>query len=188
MQHNSNVDKKVSLTNICIKRLVGDLKMLIREPLEDIEVITEDDNMLVWYFLIRGPEYSDYKGGYYLGIIDHDPDYPFKPPNFRILTPNGRFIPDDKICLSNSGFHVEEWSSMWNVKTMLMGLLSVMLDDVEHGLAHIRDTPENRTKLAEESIEYNKTRYHNIIKKFANKRFLDESCNPKVNEVKDELS
>ncbi len=164
------------LSSICAKRLMGDVKMLMREPLEYIEAVPDEKDMLTWYFLIKGPEFSDYKEGYYIGKIMHDPDYPFKPPNFMMLTPSGRFIPDHEICLSNSGYHKDEWSAMWNIKTILAGFLSIMLDDVEHGISHIRGTPEDREKMAKDSIEYNRSKYPNIVKRFT--RLLDENGNP----------
>jgi ubiquitin-conjugating enzyme E2 J2 len=156
--------------------------MLRKEPLEYIEALPDEKDMLTWYFMIKGPEFSDYKGGYYLGKIMHNPDYPFKSPDFMMLTPSGRFMPDKQICLSNSSYHPDEWSSMWNVKTILTGFLSIMLDDVDHGISHIKDTPENRAKMAIESIEYNKALYPDIIKRFT--RFLDEDGNPLKNNKK----
>ncbi len=172
------------LSSICTKRLMGDVKMLMKDPLEYIEAVPDEKDMLTWYFLIKGPEFSDYKGGYYIGKIMHDPDYPFKPPNFMMLTPSGRFIPDNKICLSNSGYHKDEWSAMWNIKTILTGFLSIMLDDIEHGISHIRDSKKNRAQMANDSIEYNRSNYPNIVKRFT--RLLDENGDP-LNEANDEL-
>lgn len=172
------------LSKICTKRLMGDVKMLMKEPLEYIEAVPDDKDMLTWYFLIKGPEFSDYNGGYYIGKIMHDPDYPFKPPNFMMLTPSGRFIPDNKICLSNSGYHKDEWSAMWNIKTILAGFLSIMLDDVEHGISHIRGTPEGRAEMAKNSIECNRSKYPDIVKRFT--RLLDENGDPKSCESSNE--
>ena len=163
-------------SRICIKRLIGDIKLLSKDPHEHIEAYPDEKNMLLWYFLIRGPKFSDYAGGYYLGQIIHNPEYPAKPPDFKMLTPSGRFLINQKICLSNSSYHANEWSPMWNVKAILTGFLSIMLDDNEHGISHITRGYAEKRMLAETSIEYNKKHHAHIIKKF--KRFLDAEGNP----------
>ena len=35
------------------------------------------------------------------------PDYPYKPPSLMMCTPNGRFAPNTKLCLSMTDFHPE---------------------------------------------------------------------------------
>jgi ubiquitin-conjugating enzyme E2 J2 len=161
-----------NISKICMKRLAGDIKMLHKDPLEFIEARPDDKDFLTWYFLVKGPDFSDYKGGYYIGKIMHNPEYPFKPPDFMMLTPNGRFMDGHKICLSNSSYHSSEWSALWNIKSILTGFLSIMLDDVDNGISHIHSSKEERAYLAKTSIEYNKVHYSNIIKTFT--RFLDE--------------
>mmetsp|Transcript_5822 Transcript_5822/g.17827 ORF Transcript_5822/g.17827 Transcript_5822/m.17827 type:complete len:168 (+) Transcript_5822:388-891(+) len=42
-------------------------------------------------------------------------------------TPNGRFETGTRLCLSISDFHPESWSPSWGVSTILLGLLSFML-------------------------------------------------------------
>jgi len=175
-----------NLSKLTLKRLKGDFKLLKKDPHEFFEACPDDNNILVWYFLVKGPEFSDFAGGYYVGKIIHDPEYPLKPPNFMMLTPNGRFKADGtaKICLSNSSYHSNEWSAMWNIKAILTGFLSIMLDDVDNGISHIHESKEARQTLAKQSIEYNKICYPDIIKKF--KRFLDEDGNPIKTEENEE--
>ena len=40
------------ISKICIKRLNGDLRLLSKEPLDDIETYPDEDDILIWYFLI----------------------------------------------------------------------------------------------------------------------------------------
>lgn len=162
-------------SKICQKRLVGDMKLLKKEPLEFIDAVPDDNNILTWYFLLKGPAYSDYKDGYYIGTIIHSPEYPFKPPDFKMFTPSGRFTTHSKICLSNSSYHSNEWSSMWTIKAILLGFLSIMLDDNEHGISHINTSKEEKKLLAKQSIGYNKLNHLDIIKKFT--RFFDQDGN-----------
>ena len=58
--------------------------------------------------------------------------------------------------MSNSSYHKGEWSSTWNIKSILIAFYSIWLDDKEYGISHIKDSKENRLKMANESIEYNK--------------------------------
>jgi ubiquitin-protein ligase len=153
---------------------LGDLRLLKNDPLEYIEAIPDETNILVWYFLVKGPEFSDFKDGYYLGKIMHSPEYPFKAPDFMMLTPNGRFTNNKKICLSNSSYHSNEWSAMWNIKSILTGFLSIMLDDVENGISHIHDSKQSREIMAKNSVEYNKENHMDIFKRFT--RFINDDC------------
>lgn len=171
----------MNISKLTLKRLQGDFKLLKKDPHEYFEAYPDDKDVLIWYFIVKGPDFSDFKDGYYLGKIMHNPEYPLKAPDFMVLTPNGRFIEDRKICLSNSSYHSNEWSAMWNIKAILTGFLSIMLDDNENGISHIHISKEERQIFAKKSIEYNKQHFPDIIKKFT--RFLDEKGDPKINNI-----
>lgn len=79
--------------------------------------------------MVSGPENSPYFGGQYHGHLVFPPDYPFKPPAVYIMTPNGRFKTQKRLCLSISDFHPDTWNPAWSVSTILVGLLSFMLED-----------------------------------------------------------
>ena len=170
-----------TLSIICKKRLLGDLRLIKRDPHQYIDIVPDEKNMLIWYFLIKGPEFSDYINGYYIGEVLHHESYPFHSPDFVMLTPSGRFNVGTKICLSNSSYHSSEWSAMWNIHAILTGFLSIMLDDNEKGISHIFCSKEERKFYAKNSIEYNKKNHLNILKLFS--RFLDIDGNPKLEEI-----
>lgn len=46
-----------------------------------------------------------------------------------MLTPNGRFVTNTRICMSMSDYHPETWNPLWSVASILTGLLSFMLED-----------------------------------------------------------
>lgn len=173
-QVNSANTSTISL--ICKKRLLGEMKLLKKDPLQYIDVAPDEKDLLTWHFLIKGPDSSEYSGGYFIGKIMHSPEYPLKPPDFMMLTPNGRFDTDKKICLSNSGYHSSEWSAMWNLPSILTGFLSIMLDDKEHGISHIHYGKSEREQFAKNSIEYNKINYLDLVKRFT--RFIGSDGNP----------
>ena len=51
------------------------------------------DNLFEWHFTIRGPPDSPFANGLYHGRILLDSDYPFKPPNFMLLTVRSTSLP-----------------------------------------------------------------------------------------------
>lgn len=151
------------------KRIRNEIKMLKKDPIENIEVYVDEKNMLDWYFLMHGRDDSDYKGGEYIGKVMNSPEYPFKPPDFMMLTPNGRFTAGKKICLSNSKYHSDEWSSMWNMKAIILGFESIMVDDKDKGISHIKVSKDERATFANKSKSYNASHFPNIMKNFIKK-------------------
>ena len=167
-----------TISLICKKRLLGDMKLLKRDPHQYIDVSPDDKDILTWFFLIKGPDDSDYKNGYFIGKIMYTSEYPAKPPDFMMLTPSGRFDIGKKICLSNTGYHSSEWSPMWTMHATLTGFLSIMLDDSEHGISHIHQDKSIRQSYSNNSVLYNKQHYPDLIRKFT--RFIDSDGNPTI--------
>lgn len=164
------------LMNITIrnKRFKNELKKLDEEPLHFATAYHDKDDPLIWYFLLVGQKGTDYHGGEYIGKIIHSPKYPLEAPDYVLLTPSGRYETNRKICLSNSGFHKNEWSSTWNIITILAAFYSIWIDDRETGLGHIKDTPEKRRRMAAESIDFNTRNYLDIYEKFNKTHLRDD--------------
>lgn len=78
-------------------------------------------NILEWHYVIHGPEDSPYHGGYYHGTLLFTKEFPFKPPSIYMITPNGRFKTNKRLCLSISDFHPDTWNPAWSVATILTG-------------------------------------------------------------------
>lgn len=144
------------------KRLANELKKLRKDPVPFAETVPDEKNKLLWYFLLVGPKDSDFEGGVYIGKIEINPGYPKKAPDFYFHTPNGRFLTDRKICLSNSGYHQSEWLPSWGIKTMIIGIMSIMLDDNENGISHIHTPKAERQGMAKSSHDYNMTHYKEV--------------------------
>ena len=66
-------------------------------------------------------------GGVYHGKLVFPGEFPFKPPSIYMITPNGRFKCNTRLCLSISDFHPDTWNPAWSVATILTGLLSFMV-------------------------------------------------------------
>lgn len=71
-----------------------------------------------------------------------------------MYTPNGRFKPNKRLCLSISDFHPDTWNPAWSVSTILTGLLSIMLENTPL-LGSCESTTYEKKKLAIGSLEFN---------------------------------
>jgi ubiquitin-conjugating enzyme E2 J2 len=168
------------------KRLANEVKLLSQQPLHYCTAYPDETNPLIWYFLLKGQKGTDYHtgeedgGGEYIGKIVHSPKYPAEPPDYYMLTPSGRYTVGSKICLTNSSYHKGDWSSTWNILSILIAFYSIWLDDKEHGISHITDSTANRKKMAKESIEYNLKNNSSIYSKF-DRTFLKDDAPSKKN-------
>jgi len=144
---------------LATKRLQRELKALFKNPLDDPKIIAQpnESNILEWHYVLEGPTddpKSPYTGGIYHGKIIFPKEYPYKPPGVIMLTPNGRFKPNRRLCLSMSDFHPETWNPMWSISTILMGLYSFMMDN-KPTTGSIETSAATKRKLAAESLGYN---------------------------------
>ncbi|XP_031575465.1 ubiquitin-conjugating enzyme E2 J2-like [Actinia tenebrosa] len=109
-------------------RLKQDYLRIRRDPVPYITACPLHSNILEWHYVVRGPENTPYDGGFYHGKLVFPKDFPFKPPRIFMITPNGRFKVNTRLCLSISDFHPDTWNPAWSVSTILTGLLSFMTE------------------------------------------------------------
>lgn len=150
-------------TILRVRRLGNELKQLRKKPLPYADAYPVDDEMRTWHFVIFGPEDSDYFGGEYFGRIELPANYPLGPPNFYMLTPSGRFLINQKICLSNSSYHSSEWTPSWSLSNILAGMISIMLDSFENGISHIHKPSAEKQSHAQNSHRYNESHHPEIV-------------------------
>ncbi|XP_058833464.1 ubiquitin-conjugating enzyme E2 J2 [Topomyia yanbarensis] len=135
-------------------RLKQDYMRLKRDPVPYITAEPLPSNILEWHYVIKGPEDSPYHGGYYHGTLLFTKEFPFKPPSIYMITPNGRFKTNKRLCLSISDFHPDTWNPAWSVATILTGLLSFMLETTPT-LGSCESTTYMKRKFARQSLEFN---------------------------------
>jgi ubiquitin-protein ligase len=162
----ANDDYKQVLSPGTLKRLHNELKDIHKNKLSYAQVVQDEENVLLFYFLIKGEDGGQYEGGYYIGKLLLPPTYPNKPVDYVMLTPSGRFEINKKICVTNSGYHSNMWTPCWTIKQMLIGFYSIFIDDAEGGIAHIRESAEQRRIKAKESFDYNAKYHCNVFTKF----------------------
>lgn len=100
------------------------------------------------HYVVCGPENTPYEGGYYHGKLVFPREFPFKPPSIYMITPNGRFKTNKKLCLSISDFHPDTWNPAWSVSTILTGLLSFMVSFYLHNTKELAFSSIYRLKKA----------------------------------------
>ncbi|XP_061177289.1 uncharacterized protein LOC133186026 [Saccostrea echinata] len=136
-----------------VKRLMKEAQEL-SEATEQYYAQPLEDNLFEWHFTIRGPSDTDFGGGIYHGRIVLPPDYPMKPPSIILLTPNGRFETNKKICLSISGHHPESWQPSWSIRTALLAIIGFMPTHGAGAIGSLDYSAEERKKLANRSKEW----------------------------------
>jgi len=140
--------------NRAVRRILADVRELAREPSDQYAAKPLEDDMFDWHFVIRGPRGTDFEGGVYHGRIILPGEYPFKPPSIMLLTPNGRWEVNKKICLSISAYHPEQWQPAWGIRTILEALISFMETPGDGAVGALDFSPEERRRLAKESLNY----------------------------------
>ncbi|KAL1539132.1 Ubiquitin-conjugating enzyme E2 32 [Salvia divinorum] len=141
-------EDKYNLKNPAVKRILQEVKEMQSNPSDDFMSLPLEENIFEWQFAIRGPVDSEFEGGIYHGRIQLPAEYPLKPPSFMLLTPNGRFETQTKICLSISNHHPEHWQPSWSVRTALVAMIAFMPTSPNGALGSLDYTKEERRALA----------------------------------------
>lgn len=123
------------ITNETIRRLLKDVKQIMKHPLTDngIYYIHDDNDMTKGYAMIIGQKDTIYYGGYYIFTFDFPFDYPFSPPKVTFMTNDGqtRFNPNlyicGKVCVSIlNTWSGEKWSSCQTINSILLTLCTLL--------------------------------------------------------------
>eukprot|EP00040_Diaphanoeca_grandis_P016858 m.87428 g.87428 ORF g.87428 m.87428 type:complete len:222 (-) comp26071_c0_seq1:250-915(-) len=137
-------------------RLNKEYKNLIKDPVDNIRAAPLPHNILEWRFCLLPPNDCVYAGGQYHGKLVLPKEYPHKPPRVMMITPSGRFATNTRLCMSMSDFHPETWNPSWQCRTVILGLLSFMLEE-EITAGSIKSTDEERRAFALKSKAFNAT-------------------------------
>ena len=150
-------------SKIRTKRIMSFITYLHENPSEYYEACPSLENISIWYAKIKNLS-DEYKGGEYLLKITFPEEYPFKAPDYQMMTPSGRFDINSKLCFSNTGFHGETWSAMWGIDQILMGLVSYFYERNSNGIGHISGSTEaSRREYAGKSKNYNNKTHKTIL-------------------------
>lgn len=137
-----------------VKRLMREAKELC-DPTEEFYAQPLEDNLFEWHFTVGGAPDTDFESGLYHGRIILPAEYPMKPPSIILLTPNGRFEVNKKICLSISGHHPESWQPSWSIRTALLAIIGFMPTPGNGAIGSLDYKPDERKLLAKKSHDWN---------------------------------
>lgn len=179
-------------TKQALKRLTKEYKLIVESPPQFIEARPNEDNILEWHYIITGPTDTPYVNGQYHGTLTFPSDYPYKPPAIRMITPNGRFKENTRLCLSMSDYHPDLWNPGWSVSTILTGLLSFMTGN-ETTTGSIVTTEQQKKYYAAKSMEFNtfnNTRFKLIFPDVVDRNMIEldnrkSKGDPEMIELKD---
>ncbi|KAH3686569.1 hypothetical protein WICPIJ_002450 [Wickerhamomyces pijperi] len=155
-------------TKAAHKRLTKEYKAMVETPTPYIEAHPSERNILEWHYLLEGPPNTVYEGGQYHGVLIFPNDYPFKPPSIKMITPNGRFATNTRLCLSMSDYHPDTWNPGWSVSTILNGLLSFMTGE-EPTTGSIVTSAATKKAYAKASLAWNAKDNFRFIAEFQEK-------------------
>jgi ubiquitin-protein ligase len=160
------ISKSDHVKNTNAKRLMSFVAYCEKNPSEYYDARPEPNNINIWFVKIKNLS-DEYATGEYIMKIHFTEEYPFKPPDYFMLTPSGRFEINKKICFSNSGYHSESWSPLWGIHQIIMGMISFFYERTSAGISHISSTtPEQRANYALDSVEYNNKHLKSTLKLF----------------------
>ena len=140
------------------RRLMDDYKMIMRDKNFLITAEPDENNILLWYAIILGPDETIWEGGVFKLKIEFTEEYPSKPPNVMFYTkmfhPN--IYNDGKICLD---ILQKQWTPCYTVVSILTSIQSLLTDPNTESPAN-----SEAAKMFDEDVdEYNdKVREHVI--------------------------
>lgn len=110
------------MNSSAVKRIMQEARELANDPCTDYTAAPLEDDIFEWHCTMRGTPGTEFEGGLYHFRILLPTEYPFRPPSIMMLTPNGRFELNTKICISFTSYHEELWQPAWGVRTAIIGL------------------------------------------------------------------
>jgi ubiquitin-conjugating enzyme E2 J2 len=142
---------------MALTRLRREYSNIQSEKIPHIVARPTESNLLVWHYVLHDlPHETAYCGGVYWGKLVFPREYPLKPPAIYMLTPSGRFETNTRLCLSMSDFHPESWNPSWRIESILIGLVSFMLDTAEpRTTGGVHTTSKKRRSLAKAAFDFN---------------------------------
>ena len=116
------------MSSLKIKRLAGDLKNLKKKPIEGIIAGPIDENDLTkWKGRVEGAKGTPFEGGYFHFKIDIPENYPFEPPEVKMITkvyhPNINST-SGKICVNI--LKKEVWAPTNSIQSVLLSLQGLL--------------------------------------------------------------
>src|ERR1700753_4150528 len=92
-------------------------KKAISTPDEYVKYIISDDDISTWYVLLGGMDgnENEFMQGEFLVRIKLPINYPYSPPEFYFMTPQGVYDVEKKVCISIGEYHSDNYRAVLGV-------------------------------------------------------------------------
>tara|TARA_B100001094_G_scaffold156673_1_gene151674 strand:- start:700 stop:1392 length:693 start_codon:yes stop_codon:yes gene_type:complete len=125
--------------NISKKRLIHDMEIINKTPIEGTLVNWTEDNLYEPVAIIIGPKNTPYENGFYCIKFKFTEKFPFEPPIAKFMTTDGKvrmnpnLYANGKICLSLLGtWSGPQWTSCQNLSTILLSIMTILHENPIH--------------------------------------------------------
>lgn len=150
--------------------MMAQLKKAISEPNEYIKFALKSDGELSsWYILLSGfdGDEGEFKDGEYLVRMEAPEDFPFNPPHFYLMTENGVYGVETKVCINIGEYHKDQYRAALGMAGFAAELMSGLIGwkSLGGGISIIQTTVAEKKKLARASRENNQRGHKSIMNK-----------------------
>ncbi|XP_037286351.2 ubiquitin-conjugating enzyme E2 Z [Rhipicephalus microplus] len=127
----------------CLHKVRRDILDVYALPISGVVITPVEKDVTRIHGLLLGPPGTPYEGGFFRFVLKCPPDFPARPPLVKLLTTGDgqvRFAPnlneDGMVCLSLLGtWPGPVWnSSVHSLRTVLIALQSIMMDEPYHNV------------------------------------------------------
>jgi ubiquitin-protein ligase len=142
-----------------------------REPEEFVQFAIDESDPQTWYLKVRNlsGKNGELEGGEYLFEMWAPPEFPFKPPKFTALTPNGVYEVNQSICISIGEYHADQYRATLGMLGFAKELANGIMcwTDLGHGIGiiHMHNSIDDKRQWARASREYNLKHNPKILRK-----------------------
>jgi ubiquitin-protein ligase len=114
------------MSDILFQRLKTEIKKVRQDPVDNVSIDVDENNLLEWNAVIIGAQGTVYEGGIFNLTITFPKDYPFHAPKVyfktKIYHPNINFR-SGAICLD---ILKENWSPALTIQKVLLSIVSLL--------------------------------------------------------------
>jgi ubiquitin-protein ligase len=123
-----------------------------------IKYAMDEDDINVWYVKFHNLD-APFKGGEYIAKFIAPKNFPYDPPGFEFLTPNGVYSVGggSRPCISIGEYHSNAYPAVLGMHQFPVMILGTLLDYkmIEGGIAVMKTTAVEKQQYADESLNYN---------------------------------
>ncbi len=147
--------------------LQAQYKKATAEPHDYLRFMMDEKNISKWYVLLSGfdGDEDEFKGGEYLVRVELPSDFPFNPPHFYFMTPNGLYGTETKVCISIGEYHKADYRAALGVSGFCNQLVSGLIGwrDMGGGINILKTKINEKKAYAIQSADSNNNNYPELM-------------------------